>query len=57
MRKRIGSGLLDVDARRSYLQNNSDPGWCYENFLQSRSLKQAESVRAQLANVMSRRDV
>lgn len=25
---------------RRYKQNNADPGWCYEQFLQSRSLKQ-----------------
>ncbi len=33
---------------------NEDPQWCYENFINYRSLKSADNVRQQLARIMDR---
>jgi pre-mRNA-splicing factor ATP-dependent RNA helicase DHX15/PRP43 len=33
---------------------NEDPQWCYENFVNYRSLKSADNVRQQLARIMDR---
>ena len=52
-----GDHLSLLNVYHAYKQNNSDPGWCYENFLQSRALKQADSVRNQLARSMARHNV
>ena len=34
--------------------DHDDPQWCYDNFIQSRSLKSADNVRQQLARIMDR---
>jgi pre-mRNA-splicing factor ATP-dependent RNA helicase DHX15/PRP43 len=49
-----GDHLSLLNVYHAYKQNNDDPGWCYEQYLHSRSLKQADSVRSQLARVMER---
>lgn len=36
------------------LTGNEDPQWCYENFVNYRSLKSADNVRQQLARIMDR---
>lgn len=33
---------------------SEDPNWCYENFINFRSLKSADNVRQQLARIMDR---
>lgn len=33
---------------------NEDTNWCYENFVNYRSLKQADNVRQQLSRIMDR---
>lgn len=33
---------------------NEDPNWCYENFVNYRSLKSADNVRQQLSRIMDR---
>jgi hypothetical protein len=33
---------------------NEDPTWCYDNFINYRSLKSADNVRQQLARIMER---
>lgn len=33
---------------------NEDTNWCYENFVNFRSLKQADNVRQQLSRIMDR---
>lgn len=38
---------------KSFL-GNEDPQWCYENFVNYRSLKSADNVRQQLARIMDR---
>lgn len=34
--------------------DNDDPQWCYDNFINFRSLKSADNVRQQLARIMDR---
>uniref|UniRef100_A0A1B0GNJ7 RNA helicase n=1 Tax=Phlebotomus papatasi TaxID=29031 RepID=A0A1B0GNJ7_PHLPP len=36
------------------LSGNEDPTWCYENFINYRSLKSADNVRQQLSRIMDR---
>uniref|UniRef100_A0A182WDJ3 RNA helicase n=1 Tax=Anopheles minimus TaxID=112268 RepID=A0A182WDJ3_9DIPT len=36
------------------LSDNEDQGWCYDNFINYRSLKSADNVRQQLARIMDR---
>lgn len=36
------------------LAGSEDPNWCYENFINFRSLKSADNVRQQLARIMDR---
>ena len=36
------------------LQNMEDPQWCYDNFVNYRSLKSADNVRQQLCRIMDR---
>lgn len=42
--------LTQLDA----ITGNEDPQWCYENFVNYRSLKSADNVRQQLARIMDR---
>lgn len=49
-----GDHIGMLNAYHAYKQNNEDKDWCYENFLQMRSFKQADNIRAQLARVMTR---
>ena len=34
--------------------DHEDPQWCYDNFVNFRSLKSADNVRTQLARIMDR---
>ena len=34
--------------------DHEDPQWCYENFVNYRSLKSADNVRTQLSRIMDR---
>ena len=43
-----------LNAYHAYKQAREDTHWCYDNFLQFRSLKSADNVRAQLARIMQR---
>jgi len=36
------------------LPDQEDPQWCYDNFINFRSLKSADNVRQQLARIMDR---
>ena len=49
-----GDFILFYFRYHSYLQNGSDHKWCYDNFVQARAMKSAESVRGQLQNIMVR---
>lgn len=37
-----------------FILDNEDPQWCYENFINYRSLKSADNVRQQLSRIMDR---
>jgi len=49
-----GDHLTLLNVYHSFKQHNGDPNWCYENFINARSLKAADSVREQLARIMKR---
>ena len=49
-----GDHLTLLNAYHAYKQHGENANWCYENFLQTRSLKSADNVRAQLASLMNR---
>lgn len=38
----------------TYLVDMEDPQWCYDNFVNYRSLKSADNVRQQLSRIMDR---
>eukprot|EP01121_Diplochlamys_sp_Union-15-3_P006129 TRINITY_DN16640_c0_g1_i1.p1 TRINITY_DN16640_c0_g1~~TRINITY_DN16640_c0_g1_i1.p1 ORF type:complete len:603 (-),score=113.94 TRINITY_DN16640_c0_g1_i1:51-1859(-) len=47
--------LLNV--YHAYKTNGEDQKWCYENFINHRSLKSADNVREQLVRIMKRFDI
>jgi len=49
-----GDHLALLNVYHAFKQNGEDTRWCYDNFLQHRSLKSADSVRVQLARIMKR---
>ncbi|KAM7497177.1 hypothetical protein LguiA_021591 [Lonicera macranthoides] len=49
-----GDHLTLLNVYHAYKQNNEDQSWCYENFVNQRALKSADSVRQQLARIMAR---
>ncbi|GBG23781.1 ATP-dependent RNA helicase dhx8, partial [Hondaea fermentalgiana] len=49
-----GDHLTLLNVFHAFKQNREDKQWCYDNFLQYRSLKNADNVRTQLANLMQR---
>uniref|UniRef100_A0A804LJ87 RNA helicase n=1 Tax=Zea mays TaxID=4577 RepID=A0A804LJ87_MAIZE len=49
-----GDHLTLLNVYHAYKQNNEDPQWCYENFVNSRALKSADNVRQQLVRIMTR---
>lgn len=49
-----GDHLTLLNVYHAFKQNNEDPSWCYDNFINYRSLKSADNVRQQLARIMDR---
>lgn len=49
-----GDHLTLLNVYHAFKQNKEDKNWCYENFLNYRSLKSADNVRAQLSRIMQR---
>ncbi|XVE77520.1 hypothetical protein DITRI_Ditri13aG0069700 [Diplodiscus trichospermus] len=49
-----GDHLMLLNVYHAYKQNNEDPSWCYENFINHRALKAADNVRQQLVGIMTR---
>ncbi|KAI4340256.1 hypothetical protein MLD38_025114 [Melastoma candidum] len=49
-----GDHLTLLNVYHAYKQNNEDPSWCYENFINHRALKSADNVRQQLVRIMGR---
>lgn len=49
-----GDHLTLLNVYHAFKQNNEDPDWCYENFINYRSLKSADNARVQLERIMDR---
>jgi pre-mRNA-splicing factor ATP-dependent RNA helicase DHX15/PRP43 len=49
-----GDHLTLLNAYHAYKQAGEDGDWCYQHFLNARSLKSADNVRAQLARICTR---
>jgi len=49
-----GDHLTLLNAYHAFKSHNEDTAWCYENFLNSRSLRSADNVRQQLSRIMKR---
>ncbi|KAK4768227.1 hypothetical protein SAY87_003368 [Trapa incisa] len=49
-----GDHLTLLNVYHAYKQNNEDPSWCYENFINHRAMKAADNVRQQLVRIMAR---
>jgi pre-mRNA-splicing factor ATP-dependent RNA helicase DHX15/PRP43 len=49
-----GDHLTLLNVYHAYKHNKEDKNWCYNNFLNYRSLKSADSVRTQLCRIMQR---
>ncbi|KAJ6675031.1 ATP-DEPENDENT RNA HELICASE [Salix viminalis] len=49
-----GDHLTLLNVYHAFKQNNEDPSWCYENFINHRALKAADNVRQQLVRIMAR---
>jgi len=49
-----GDHLTMLNVYHAFKQNMEDPQWCYENFVNYRSLKSADNVRQQLSRIMDR---
>jgi len=49
-----GDHLTLLNVYHAFKQNHEDQQWCYDNFCNLRSLKQADNVRQQLARIMDR---
>nr|SZF06472.1 putative pre-mRNA-splicing factor ATP-dependent RNA helicase PRP1 [Psoroptes ovis] len=49
-----GDHLTLLNVYHAFKQNHEDANWCYENFINYRSLKQADNVRQQLSRIMDR---
>ncbi|KAG0173223.1 DEAH-box ATP-dependent RNA helicase prp43 [Apophysomyces sp. BC1034] len=52
-----GDHLTLLNAYHAYKSNHEDSQWCWENFLNQRSLKSADNVRNQLKRVMETHDL
>lgn len=49
-----GDHLTMLNVYHAFKQYNEDSNWCYENFVNHRSMKSADNVRQQLARIMKR---
>uniref|UniRef100_A0A7S3PGC3 RNA helicase n=1 Tax=Aplanochytrium stocchinoi TaxID=215587 RepID=A0A7S3PGC3_9STRA len=52
-----GDHITMLQAYHAYKQSGESADWCYNNFLQYRSLKSADAVRAQLSRIMTKLDL
>ncbi|KAK4019245.1 LOW QUALITY PROTEIN: putative pre-mRNA-splicing factor ATP-dependent RNA helicase PRP1 [Daphnia magna] len=49
-----GDHLTMLNVYHAFKQNMEDPQWCYDNFVNYRSMKSADNVRQQLSRIMDR---
>jgi len=52
-----GDHITLLNAYHMYLQKNRDRTWCWENFINMRTMQQAERVRGQLVDTMTRQQL
>lgn len=52
-----GDHLTLLNAFHMYLQKNRDHKWCWDNFINTRTMKQAERVRNQLQEILRRMEL
>ncbi|UYV80077.1 DHX15 [Cordylochernes scorpioides] len=52
-----GDHLTLLNVFHSFKQQNEDNQWCYDNFINYRSVKSADNVRQQLSRIMERFDL
>eukprot|EP00173_Palmaria_palmata_P003151 Plantae.Rhodophyta-Palmaria_palmata.ctg3272.p1 GENE.Plantae.Rhodophyta-Palmaria_palmata.ctg3272~~Plantae.Rhodophyta-Palmaria_palmata.ctg3272.p1 ORF type:complete len:257 (+),score=52.47 Plantae.Rhodophyta-Palmaria_palmata.ctg3272:95-772(+) len=52
-----GDHLTLLRVYREYLQSGSSDKWCYDNFINARSLKSAANIRNQLQKIALRQDI
>ncbi|XP_053203203.1 putative pre-mRNA-splicing factor ATP-dependent RNA helicase PRP1 isoform X2 [Panonychus citri] len=52
-----GDHLTLLNVYHAFKQHHDDPQWCYENFINYRSMKSADNVRQQLSRIMDRFDL
>lgn len=52
-----GDHLTLLNVYHAFKQNHDDAQWCYDNFINYRTLKSADNVRMQLARIMDRFDL
>lgn len=52
-----GDHLSLLNAYFAYKENNSSKDWCYENFINYRSMQSADNVRDQLARIMKKQNL
>lgn len=50
----LGDHLTLLNVYHAYKQSNDDPDWCYDNFINYRSLKAADNARSQLERIMDK---
>ena len=49
-----GDHLTLLNVYHAFKQSGGDPSWCFDNFVNARALKQADSVRGQLLRICTR---
>jgi len=49
-----GDHLTLLNAYHAYKQNGENKDWCYDNFINFRSMQSADSVREQLSRIMKK---
>ncbi|CAD6197393.1 unnamed protein product [Caenorhabditis auriculariae] len=49
-----GDHLTLLNVYHAFKQNHEDPNWCYQNFINYRTMKTADTVRTQLARIMDK---
>ncbi|KAF7731673.1 DEAH-box ATP-dependent RNA helicase prp43 [Apophysomyces ossiformis] len=52
-----GDHLTLLNVFQEYLKNKDEANWCFDNFLNQRSLKSAENVRTQLKRIMQKNGI
>jgi pre-mRNA-splicing factor ATP-dependent RNA helicase DHX15/PRP43 len=52
-----GDHLALLKVYQAYKENEEDENWCWQNYLNSRSLKSADNVRKQLAKLMEKHGI